>query len=150
MEDEKRDAESGSDGLDKFLWRLNGHERKIQFTLERETDNFLPFLDIGITRTNTGCVTKVYRKETHTQKYFNWRSNHSKNCLLGVLKGLIHRAHQLCDLKNDLIDELQLLKDVFVSNGYPIAIGLVEKTIKDSWKTETMKNINELLKSLKR
>jgi len=35
------------------------------------------------------------------------------------MKGLIHRAHVLCDLKEDLMDELSLLKDVFISNGYP-------------------------------
>ena len=39
--------------------------------------------------------------------------------LLGMLKGLIHRAHVLCDLKEDLIEELDLLKNVFVSYGYP-------------------------------
>ena len=57
----------------------------------------------------------MYRKETHTQRYINWRSNHPKNCLLGVLKGLIQRAHTLCDMKEDLIDELELLHDVFIA-----------------------------------
>jgi len=63
----------------------------------------------------------------------------SKNCKLGVLKGLIHRAHQLCDLKEDLLCELQLLRDVFVSNGYPRK--LVERTINNSWKVELKKQI---------
>ena len=76
---------------------------------------------------------------THTQQYIHWRSNHPKNLLLGVLKGLIHRAHQLCDLKEDLLEELALLKDVFISNGYPEA--LVQKTIKNSWEKETLKAI---------
>ena len=63
----------------------------------------------------------------------------SKNCKLGVLKGLIHRAHQLCDLKEDLLCELQLLRDVFLSNGYPQK--LVERTINNSWKVELKKEI---------
>ena len=62
-------------------------------------------------------MTKVYRKPTHTQQYINWASNHPKNMLLGLLKGLIHRAHVLCDRKEDLLEELALLKDVFLSNG---------------------------------
>jgi len=37
--------------------------------------------------------------------------------LLGVLKGLIHQAHVLCDLKEDLLEELALLKNVFISYG---------------------------------
>ena len=56
-----------------------------------------------------------------------------------MLKGLIHRAHQLCDLKEDLLNELQLLRDVFVSNGYPRK--LVERTINNSWKVELKKEI---------
>ena len=63
--------------------------------------------------------------------------------LLGVLKGLIHRAHLICDMKEDLLKELQLLKDVFISNGYPRK--LVERTINDSWKSELKKQIDESL-----
>ena len=57
--------------------------------------------------------------------------------LLGVLKGLIHRAHVLCDKKEDLLEELALLKDVFLSNRYPEK--LVLKTLEDSWAKETLK-----------
>ena len=102
----------------------------------------MAFLDISIHRLADRLVTKVYRKETHTQKYIHWRSNRSKNCKLGVLKGLIHRAHLLCDLKEDLLCELNLLKDVFIANGYPKK--LVEKTLNNSWKVEL-----ELEKQLK-
>jgi len=58
---------------------------------------------------------------------------------LGVLKGLIHRAHQLCDLKDDLLEELDLLRDVFIANGYPAQV--VVKTIEESWERETLKTI---------
>ena len=64
-------------------------------------------------------LTKVYRKPTHTQQYINWVSNHPKNMLLGVLKGLIHRAHVLCDRKEDLLEELSLLKDFLFAMGIP-------------------------------
>ena len=74
----------------------------------------------------------------------DWRSSyyiHWKSCYspvkLGVLKGLIHRAHLLCDLKDDLLDELNLLRNVFVSNGYPYK--LVNKTVNESWSSELKK-----------
>ena len=57
---------------------------------------------------------------------------------------MIHRAHLLCDLKDDLLDELQLLKDVFISNGYPSK--LVEKTIKDSWRIDLEKELKNTMK----
>ena len=59
--------------------------------------------------------------------------------LLGVLKGLIHRAHVICDLKEDLLEELDLLKDVFIGNGYPEH--LVTKTLNESWPRETLKAV---------
>jgi len=125
--------------LELFVWLLNGIENKVQFTLEIEKDNFLPFLDVGITKFEGKLITKVYRKPTHTQQYINWNSNHPKNMLLGVLKGLVHRAHVLCDRKEDLLEELALLKNVFVSNGYPEK--LVQKTVQESWAKETLKAI---------
>jgi len=55
------------------------------------------------------------------------------------LKGLIHRAHVICDLKEDLLEELDLLKDVFIGNGYPEH--LVTKTLNESWPRETLKAV---------
>ena len=105
--------------LEMFVWKLNGIEHRVQFTLEVEKEEFLAlaFLDVGILKKEGKLVTKIYRKPTHTQQYIHWGSNHPKNMLLGVLKGLIHRAHVLCDMKEDLIEELDLLKNVFISNG---------------------------------
>ena len=45
----------------------------------------------------------------------------------------------LCDKKGDLLEELALLKDVFLSNGYPGK--LVLKALKDSWAKETLKAV---------
>ena len=45
----------------------------------------------------------------------------------------------LCDKKEDLLEELALLKDVFLSNGYPEK--LVLKTLEDSWAKETLKAV---------
>ena len=98
--------------------------------LESWEEAFLPFLDVGILKKEGRLITRIYRKPTHTQQYIHWDSNHPKNMLLGMLKGLIHRAHVLCDLKEDLIEELDVLKNVFISKGYPEH--LVFKTLRES------------------
>jgi len=108
--------------FDRFYWYLMGIEPRIKFTMEREKNGILPFMDIHIRREDKRLVTKVYRKETHTNRYLNWRSNHSKSFLLGIIKGQIHRAHYLCDLKEDLMEELSFLRDVFVMNSYPLKL----------------------------
>ena len=45
----------------------------------------------------------------------------------------------LCDKQEDLVEELTLLKNVFVANGYPEK--LVRETFERSWTTETLKAI---------
>ena len=107
--------------------------------MQIEEGGFLPFLDVGIKKRSGKLVTSILRKPTHTQQYIHWNSNHPKNMLLGVLKGLIHRAHMLCDLKEDLLEELDLLKNAFISNGYSET--LVSKTIVESWPRETLKAV---------
>ena len=69
----------------------------------------------------------------------NWNSNHPKNMLLGVLKGLIHRAHMLCDEKEDLLEELELLRNLLMCNGYPEH--LVSQTLSESWPCEKLKAV---------
>ena len=76
--------------LELFVWRLNGVEYRVQFTLQLEMEGFFLLLDVGLMKTGGKLVTRIYRKPTHTQQYINWNSNHPKNMLLGVLKGLIH------------------------------------------------------------
>ena len=74
--------EGKKEDLELFVWMLNGKENKVQFTLEIEKDNFLPFLDVGIMKSEGKLITTVYRKPTHTQQYIHWNSNHPKNMLL--------------------------------------------------------------------
>ena len=80
--------------------------------LLKERDGMQPFLDLFIKKERKQLIYQK-GKETHTQKYIHWRSNHSRAVKLGVLKGLIHRVHLLSDFKEDVLDELNLLRDVF-------------------------------------
>ena len=59
----------GQEELDCFFWRVNYIDSRIQFTIEREKEAILPFLDISIKRYPNKLETKVYRKETHTKIY---------------------------------------------------------------------------------
>ena len=45
----------------------------------------------------------------------------------------------LCDRREDLLEELALLRDVFIANGYPEK--LVQKTLNESWAKETLKAV---------
>jgi hypothetical protein len=56
--------------IDILLQHLNYIEPSIQFTVEREINGHLAFLDLNVHRTVEGKLeTDVYHKPTHTDKY---------------------------------------------------------------------------------
>jgi hypothetical protein len=60
----------GQEKLTEFLNHLSGLHNNIQFTMEKEEDGHLPFLDIDIYRKPDGSLGhSVYRKPTHTNLY---------------------------------------------------------------------------------
>ena len=65
------------DTLVPFLNHLNSHSPHIQFTMEIEQNNSLPFLDVLVTHNDNGSLShQVYKKKTHTDRYLNARSHH--------------------------------------------------------------------------
>ncbi|KFD64510.1 hypothetical protein M514_23357 [Trichuris suis] len=91
---------------------------QIVFTMEKESNNSVPFLDALITRTNEGLRIRVYRKSTHTDQYLNFSSHHPRSVMRGILAGMINRATHLCD-PEFLRPELNYIKKIFYRNGYP-------------------------------
>ena len=49
--------------LNEFLTHLNSLRSSIQFTMEIEDNNSLPFLDVLVTKNDSGLRTSVYRKK---------------------------------------------------------------------------------------
>ena len=65
----------GKDTLTEFLTHINSIHAKIEFTMEMEKDNGIPFLelDLFIKMENDHSSISTYRKPTHT---------HTHTCLL--------------------------------------------------------------------
>ncbi|XP_063529636.1 uncharacterized protein LOC134740911 [Cydia strobilella] len=104
--------------LDPLLEHLNARHAKIKFTIERECNGALPFLDVLVQRDEHGRLThKVYRKPTHTERYLQADSHHHPAHLSSVPRALINRALRLCDPQY-VQEELQHVRQVLESNGY--------------------------------
>ena len=108
----------GQEKLTEFLNHLSGLNNKIQFTMGKEEDGHLPFLDIEIYRKPDGSLGhKVYWKPTHTNLSLHQNSHHHPANKQLVLAFLIHRAKSLCD-QDSLTQELEFLTAVFKDSGY--------------------------------
>ena len=67
----------GKEKLLNFLDHLNSIHPRIEFTLELEQNNQLPFLDVLVIKTQDGRLEHtVYRKPTHTNRYLNAECPH--------------------------------------------------------------------------
>ena len=104
------------------LRALNGFNRHIRFTVERERDGVIPFLDMKVIRTTNGAIlTDWYRKPTASDRYIHAASSHPFSYKLNTIKGLKSRVLRLSDVsfheKN-----LNILKDIFIKNGFDHAL----------------------------
>ena len=82
--------------INKVLQTLNSYHTNIKFTIEIESENKISFLDVLLIRSNSLISTKVYRKNTNTYIYMNWKSFSPNNWKWGTLKTLVTKDFDKC------------------------------------------------------
>ena len=103
---------------DHIKGKLNLLHPALKFTLEKEQNNSLNFLDVLVEKDGTGFLTSVYRKPTCTGQYIRWNSFSPKTRKISLVKTLVHRALMICS-KTKLGSELDKIKQLLIENGYP-------------------------------
>ena len=109
-------AVSGNEA-ERLLSHLNSVEPSIQFTLEREKDRHLPFLDLNVSRGVQGNLeTSVYHKPTPTDKYLAFHPIcHKKK---SVAKTLLRRADCLPSSLDSKAEERKYVSNVLKADGH--------------------------------
>ena len=107
--------------LETFHEHLNNIEASIKFTLETESSNSLPFLDVLVVKEKSGnLITKLYQKPTHTNRFLNFNSQHSLSQKRGITSTLSHRINsKLITKKTDKSIEIKKLIEILKKNDYP-------------------------------
>ena len=108
-----------STNMENKLRMINNVNINIQFTLESETNQELPFLDVRIIRTIENLQFKVYRKQTNKEDYIHYYSGHNQRIKTGVLIGFFLRAYRVCS-SIYLEEELNHIIDMFSKLKYPL------------------------------
>ena len=102
-----------------FFRQVNELVPSIDFTVEWEQNESIPFLDTTIHRLSSGFSFAIYRKPTHSNQfihYFSWHPDHVKR---GALHTLFLRAYRICD-QLYLEQEISFLYSAFRKVGFPL------------------------------
>ena len=91
----------------------------MQFTLEVEIENKLPFLDVLIIRNADKLDFTIYRKSTQNNRYLHFNSNHPPQVKRAVVTFLIDRALNICS-DSYINAEINFIRNILFGNGYPI------------------------------
>lgn len=101
------------DSLAAFCDLLNSLRPSIKFTLEREEDGLIPYLDVLIDHRQQDLIFSVYRKPTNTGRYLHRSSSHPMSSFKSVVRSLSSRASSVCSTttyqeeKKHVIDSLK-------------------------------------------
>ena len=107
--------------IENKLRMLNNVNSNIQFTVEKEENNKLPFLDTIIHKTHEGIKFSVYRKPTNKDDFIHYLSGHDKKVKTGVVIGFFLRALRVCSPEY-LEEEFTYIKNAFQKLKYPISL----------------------------
>ena len=90
----------------------------LRFTIEKSTDNKLPFLNVLVERSGNTVKSSVFRKPTDVGRCLNALSECPDRYKVSVVKGFLFRAKKLCSDKTAFLNELNRSKKILVNNGY--------------------------------
>ncbi|XP_044761653.1 uncharacterized protein LOC123318931 [Coccinella septempunctata] len=113
-----------------LLEKFNNHHRRVQFTLEKETDRSVPFLDTKVIRLpDNRLILDWYRKPTSSGRYIHYLSNHTHGQKVNLVLGLKNRIRRIAH-PSLRTQNLEILFQLMLENGYPR--GLLNRLIHSS------------------
>ena len=111
-----------------FLNHINKYHSNIQFTVEEESNNSLPFLDILIQKESNNFSTGLYRKPTFAGVYTDFSTLSPKNCKVKLISILVFRAFNICSSYINFHSALVEIKHILAKNCHPSL--LIDNVIK--------------------
>ena len=98
---------------------LNNVKPSMQFTVERETNQEIAFLDVSLCRQDNGqLVNKVHRKPTDTKSYLAFELHHPIAHEKAVVNSLTNRANNIPTTSDYRSKELKQVTSALLANGY--------------------------------
>ncbi|XP_055589434.1 uncharacterized protein LOC129758695 [Uranotaenia lowii] len=105
--------------LTQTLDLLNSRHSSIKFTVEKEIDGKLPFLDLLISRKEDNSIKfGIYRKPTSTDRYITADSNHFGAQKQAAFHSMAHRLYNIPMEKAEFEEEKNKIFEAGFLNGF--------------------------------
>ncbi|XP_055700542.1 uncharacterized protein LOC129800288 [Phlebotomus papatasi] len=105
------------DKSDEVLSYFNNYHEKLQFTIEKEVDGAIPYLDTYVVRQESCMRTMWYKKPIASDRMLNYHSNHPLQQKVSTAIGLINRVLKLTTANTDNTKNIIITK--LKMNGFP-------------------------------
>lgn len=104
--------------IDQLYSDINSVHDKIQFTIEKEQNRQLNFLDVTIKIQNHQHTFDIYRKPTTTDTIIHQTSNHPETHKHAALRYMLHRLNTIPLDTDNYQKEMNTIVQIATNNGY--------------------------------
>ena len=126
-----------------FLNFLNKRHPNFKFTIEKQTNHSIAFLDVFISGINNQNLTlQTYHKSTYTVLLLNFKSFTPFSYKISLIKCLIDRSFKICNNWNSFNSNIENIKSNLIKNAY--LPSLIDKVIKKYLDYKFSSNQNQL------
>ena len=106
--------------ITKKIAQINALHNNLTFTIEKQENGKLPFLDMRIIRDLQGNLSSTwYNKPTDTGLILNYHALAPRRYKKSVVSGFVHRIARACSTWTNFHNSLEKAKKVLEQNQYP-------------------------------
>ena len=126
-----------------FLNFLNNRHPNIKFSIEKQINHSIAFLDVFISGINNQNLTlQIYHKSTYTGLLLDFKSFTSFSYKISLIKCLIDRSFKICSNWKSFHNDIENIKSNLIKNACPPF--LIDKVIKKYLDYKFCSNQNQL------
>jgi hypothetical protein len=103
---------------DNVLTKFNNLHKNLQFTMEKENNKKVNYLDITILRKTMKLIFNIYRKSTTTSTAIHSTSCHPTEHKIAAFNYLYNRVNQYPILNYQKHNELNIIHQIATENKY--------------------------------
>ena len=112
-------TEKCSESVETKLTEINGLHPSLSFTIEREVDHRIAFLEMEIANKDGHLSSVWYTKPTDTGLVMNFYALAPKRYKRSVVSGFVHRIYRACSSWEAFHESLEKAKQILNNNQYP-------------------------------